>query len=186
MIRKFMALAVAGAAALAVTVSASAVPCCMTNGSFETGDLTGWTSSGGGFSTGVSGGGAPGQGSWFGGANASTSSNVFGGVSQTAFGPAGRIFGWARFIDGEVPSCPDGDIGIDDQARVMVGGVVVFSASSNTTSTTGWTPWSVQVNSTGARAVAAQVQNTSDSACDSEIHIDGVTWDARLTKLPPP
>jgi hypothetical protein len=179
--RKLIALAAAVGAALAVTVSASAVPCCLTNGSFETNTLAGWTTSGGGWTSGTVGGGAPGQGSFYGWANTSTSAGAFGGLTQTALGPAGRIFGWAKFDNGEDGS---GLCTYNDQARVLVDGNQVFYASSYSTGSTGWVKWSAQVNSVGNHTVQAQVANDLDDLCDSQIDLDGVVWDARLSKLP--
>ena len=180
MMRKFMALAVAACAALAITVSASAVPCCWTNGSFETNDVTGWTTSGGGWTSGTAGGGAaPWLGSYYGWANTGGSAGSFGGLSQTKSGPAGRIFGWAKFDNGETGGFCD----FNDQARVLVDGAQVFYASSASTGSTGWVKWSVQTNSFGSHTVQAQVLNDSDNLCDSQINLDGVTWDARVVGL---
>lgn len=181
--RKFMALAVAACAALAVTVSASAVPCCITNGSFEDagGSLNGWTTSLSGGAAGIFAGGVPGGGSSHARVTAG-SADTWQSLSQSFFAPAGRVFGWARFNDAE-----GGDCDFNDQAQVVVDGTVVWSASTCTTSSTPWQLWSKQVFHGGTHNVTVRVANGGDSLVSSSVDSDLNIWDARLTRvLPPP
>jgi hypothetical protein len=180
MIRKVMVLAAAAGAALAVTVSASAVPCCITNGSFESGggSLAGWTTGLSGGSAGVVGGGVSGGGSWHARVTAG-SANTWQSISQSFVAPAGRVFGWAAFNDDESGSCS-----FNDQAQVVVDGAIVWSASSCVTGSTPWQQWSKQVSHAGTHNVTVRVANGGDSAFSSSVDADLNIWDARLSKLP--
>jgi hypothetical protein len=172
-----MALAAAGCAALAVTVSAGAVPCCISNGSFE-GGLTGWTQSLAGGSAGTVAGGVSGASH---ARVVAGAADTWQSISQSFTAPSGRVFGWARFNDDEGGACD-----YNDQAQVLVDGAVVWTASSCSTGSTSWQVWSRQVANTGVHTVTVRVENDDDSAFSSSVDSDANVWDARLTKVPPP
>ena len=183
--KKIIALGAALAAALAVSVSASATPCCITNGSFETGggSTTGWTTTPNGGSILATGGGAPGAGSYY-AYEVAGNGDAWVTLSQSFVAPAGRVYGWANFDDGEDTSCSFYPEVVNYEARIQVDGKNVFYRNSDTSADTGWVQWSALVSNVGAHTVSVQVLNDGDSACDSVLSVDGIVWDARLTKLP--
>jgi len=176
--------AIAIAAIFALPAGALPPPSPIVNGSFETGDLTGWTATVpvGGSATVVPGGvdglftaelKTDGPGSY------TTLSQVIPGLGG-GFGSVNKLKGWANFVDSEGGSCI-----FNDNAQVLVDRIVagfvastttVFSASSCSTGSTGWVQWSYSVPGQGAYRIRARIANGGDSVVDSFLYVDAHTY----------
>jgi hypothetical protein len=141
------------------------------NGTFSTGDFTGWTavSAGGTGATAVLTGGIDGDGyqAWL---QAGTQ-NVYSTVSQTIYLPAGgRIAGYADWYNAEVSH----ECGFNDDAYVKVGSTVVWSANSCTTNhgLLGYQLFRFTATSAGYYTIQAGVRNVGDSSVASQLYVD--------------
>lgn len=90
--------------------------------------------------------------------------------------PGDMITGWAFFVDGE-----QGIPIFIDSAQVLINDGVttiatVFSASTDTTSTTPWTMWEYTFTEAGVFTLEIRVTNGLDSAVDSFAGLDAVQF----------
>ena len=141
-------LAVAVGLAFAVAGPAQAAPQpTLTNGSFETGDFTGWTQTGNTTFNGVQ---CPGPGP-----------TVFQGNCSAFFGPIGSLGGISQLVTGLIagdfytlttPWLPDG--GTPSEFRVTFNGVVLLDSINRAASANFLVP-SFQVRATGTSATLA-------------------------------
>ena len=148
------------------------------NGSFETGDFSGWAVDVPSGDAAVMPGGAPGGGSYFGGVTAG-SQDEWQSISTTVSLQAGDAVGAAAlFYNAEVPE----ECYYDDVAEVVVmldGNVVgtIFTANSCASGFSGLGPWGggqVYVTQDGVYTVVARVKNIGDSSVSSGVGIDAV------------
>jgi len=145
------------------------------NGSFETGDLTGWSTDipAEGFIEVISAAdtNTPKDGAKF--AHLKTNGpGSFTTLSQSVTLSTGdEISGYAYFFDGEEGP---GGCGFNDSAEVTVGGTTVFSANSCDTGTVPWTLWSHTFGAAGTFLIEAKITNGGDSFVDSFMGLDDV------------
>ena len=148
------------------------------NGSFETGDFSGWAVDVPTGDAAVLPGGAPGGGSNFGGVTAG-SQDEWQSISTTVSLQAGDAVGAAAlFYNAEVPE----ECYYDDVAEVVVmldGNVVgtIFTANSCASGFSGLGPWGggqVYVTQDGVYTVVVRVKNIGDSSVSSGVGSDAV------------
>lgn len=175
--KTILALAAVVAGALALSGSAGAGPCCVTNSSFESG-LTGWTTTLNGGAVTATAGGAPGQGAGYARLTAGNGDQWV-SISQTFFAPGGIVSGWTKFDNGETGGFCD----FNDEAQVLVDGSVVWSASSYSTGSTPWSYGYGPKGNVGYHTITARVLNDDDSLCTSYLNVDGIKWNALLGKV---
>jgi len=182
--RGLVPLLAAGVVALTLAGAAYAADG-VTNGSFETGDLTGWTTAAGpGGSVSVLAGGAPGGGSFF--AHLfPDGQDVYTTLSQTFTATAGdQLTGWANFFDEEFAQnqpCVFADEGIVEIVNPDASVSQVFFAKHCVTgvgnnASTGWVSWSYIFPATGTYTVQGRLANIGDSAVPSTLDVDAVTY----------
>ena len=144
------------------------------NGSFETGDLTGWSTviPTNGFISIVSSadGETPKDGALF--ARLKTNGpGSFTILSQSVTVSAGdEVSGYAYFADAEGL----GNCFFNDTAEVTVGETIVFSANSCLTSTKPWTLWTHTFGAAGTFLIEAKITNGGDTYVDSFMGLDAV------------
>jgi hypothetical protein len=167
----------------------------LTNGGFETGDLSGWTTTGApnGLATGTAtvetsftcpNGNcfgttvSPVEGSKFALLTAGDG-EVYTTLSQTFAAGAGEtIIGQARFLS----QAATNTTAFNDQAQVVIKDasnteVTVFSAQSATNSTP-WTQWQHTFSAAGTYTVEARVKNGGDHISPSRLALDAVSLEA--------
>jgi hypothetical protein len=148
------------------------------NGSFESGDFSGWAVDVPSGDAAVMPGGAPGGGSYFGGVTAGDEDEWQSISTNVSLQAGDAVSAAALFYNAEVP----GECGYDDVAEVVVmldGNVVatIFAASSCATGFSGLGPWGggqVYVDQDGVYTVVARVKNVGDSSVSSGVGIDAV------------
>jgi hypothetical protein len=177
---RFRTTVAAGCAAVALSLAASA-NAAIINGSFETGDFTGWTQnlSSGGYQGIVTGHAAyaPVHGNYFALFGAGTQ-DILSGISQTFTLHAGhQIQGWAFFDAGDY-------LPYNDIAKVEIfdslGGLVAtpFYADVAAVGDYGdgaWTYWQYTALVTGTYTVTMGVANTLDSGYHSYAGFDAIS-----------
>jgi hypothetical protein len=163
-------LALAAAVVVLVLAAPAIAGSPIVNGTFFTGDFTGWSAvpaSGG--ATAVVGGGIDGDGyqAWL---NAGAV-GVYSTVSQTVFLPAGgRIVGYADWYNAEASH----ECFYNDDAYVKVGSTVVWSANACSTNNgfLGWQLFKFTASSAGYYTIQSGVRNVSDSSVSSSLYVD--------------
>lgn len=170
-----------GAASAALTVAlglAGSASAGIVNGSFETGDLTGWTANPVGLVSVVTSYKSygpqflPVQGSYFADLSAGAGANVYTTLDQTVTLAAGQtITGYAAFQANDyLPFNDDGYVSID--------GVDVFASSVAAVGDFGNTPWTkftFTAPTAGSYTIEAGVENDLDNADASDLLLDDVT-----------
>jgi hypothetical protein len=180
----FGALAAIAAAIVFALPAGAASPATspIVNGSFETGDLTGWTATlgvGGSASVVMPGVVVIGTGVFAAQLVATAS------ISQVVpklggGGTVNKLRGYASFVDAEGGSCTFNDIGRVLVQRIVAGSVAstatVFNASSCATGSTGWVQWSYTIPGQGAYRITATAANGGDDIISSELFVDHHTY----------
>ncbi|MDX6515727.1 MAG: hypothetical protein QOH73_1393 [Gaiellaceae bacterium] len=146
---------------VAAVLVGSAAAATLQNAGFETGDTSGWSTSGfvgvnsgsakvGTYAASVAtGDSAPGTGST---------------LSQSVHLNAGQtITGWARWEGGDWCGF--------DSGTVSVGGTTVWSAT-NCSGADAWAQWSYTASATGDYTVSAHIENTADAQYSSSMGLD--------------
>ena len=182
------AASVVGALALATGAAGASS---ITNGSFETGDTTGWTGSG---SVNIVNGGT--AGSWYAQLVAG-SKGVYTTLSQTFTADAGAtLTGQSNFLTSET----QGDActgGFDDDGAVLIlqGSTVIATpyardacGITSGTQTGAWAGWTWTAPATGTYTILARVENVGDSdpLGASYLGLDAVTFAVATPPPPPP
>jgi len=176
---KVRTIVLVGALAASLAFAAPALAEDPANGSFESGTLDGWTvSTSGDGSAFVSPGGAPGQGSFYGGVEAGPEGE-YQSISTSVVAEEGdTIVAWGAFYNAE---SSDDECEFNDDAQVLVylNGelIATFLAADSCSSLEGptaWIPGMVTLPADGVVTVVARVRNVGDSAASSAVWVDGV------------
>jgi hypothetical protein len=168
------------AALLAVLAAALLAPAALAdNGSFESGDFTGWSVDAPTGSASVLAGGAPGGGSFYGAVGAGAVGEYQSIATAVSLQAGDAVGAAALFVNAE----NDGEkCFYDDQAEVVVlldGNVVgtIFAANACASPGQSIGPWSggqIYVSQDGVYTVVARVRNIGDSAVASQVWLDAV------------
>ena len=176
-IRKIVSGWVMGIGILALGGTAQAG---LINGDFETGNLSGWTSTPlvnvstgenlGPIST------TPYDGSFFAALHTGLGQGVYATISQSFFAAAGtRIVGAARFATNDY-------VPFNDDSYVTINGIPVFASSAgalgNTPGNFAATPWTTfdfTIPFDGTYTLEGGVRNIGDNGVDSALYLDGVS-----------
>ena len=148
------------------------------NGSFETGDFSGWTVDAPTGSATVQPGGAPGGGSYYGAVGAGSQEQWQSIATSVSLQAGDAVSAAALFYNAEVPE----ECYYDDAAEVVVlldGNVVgtLFAANACAADFSGAGPWGggqVYVSQDGVYTVVARVKNVGDSVVSSQVWLDAV------------
>jgi len=165
-------------AVMAVSPSTGTAAVTLTNPSFETGNLSGWSAAGGSVSVVTSYGSyLPKHGQYFARLYASCPTTT---LSQNFTASAGdQIDGWAFFkAEDYLP--------FNDNAQVLIlqGGVILFNSSVGAVGNYGgtpWTHWQYTLPTSGTFTLQGRVSNVGDCALASVLGMD-----AHLSSGPPP
>jgi hypothetical protein len=166
-----------------LTTSLKQAQASIINGSFETGDLTGWTASPAGLVSVVSSYDTftPVHGNFFALLEAGAGTGVYTTLSQTFSANAGdTILGWAFFQANDYMPYND-----DAYVRIVQGNLILFSSSVSAVGDYGFTPWTFfayTFPSSGTFTIEAGVRNVEDNALSSVLGLDYV----RLVATPEP
>jgi len=165
-----------------LTTSLKQAQASIINGSFETGDLTGWTASPAGLVSVVSSYDTftPVHGNFFALLEAGEE-GVYTTLSQTFSANAGdTILGWAFFQANDYMPYDD-----DAYVRIVQGNLILFSSSVSAVGDYGFTPWTFfayTFPSSGTFTIEAGVRNVEDNDLSSVLGLDYV----RLVDAPEP
>lgn len=180
----------AGAASLALALSAAPASAALLNGSFESGDLSAWTISGPGTVVTVANAVdgtvyAPVEGQYFAQLSGG-SANVYTTLERSfTLASSGVLSGFANYLAGDyAPYTDDAYVSIIDALTSSV----IFYADVYTAGDygdTGWTQFSASLGS-GSYTLSAGVRNTGDSSNTPRLLLDNVTLDGPTTAVPEP
>jgi hypothetical protein len=168
------------AVVLVAVVAAFMAPAALAdNGSFETGDFTGWTVDTPSGSADVFPGGAPGGGSYFGAVGAGNEDEWQSISTSLSLQAGDAVSAAALFYNAE---SDDEKCFYDDMAQVVVlldGNVVATLFAANACAAPGQSagPWGgtqVYVSQDGVYTIVAQVKNVGDGAVASQVWLDSV------------
>ena len=162
------------------------------NGSFETGDLTGWTANPTGRVSVVSSYQSyspspftPVDGNYFAIVTARAGEGVYTTLSQSFSAAAGdTLSGWVFFQANDYLPYND-----DAFVRIVQGNQILFSSDVSQVGDYGFTPWtffSYTFSSSGTYTLEVGVRNVGDNAYDSELGLDGVSLTSDAENLPEP
>jgi len=163
-----------------LTTSLKQAQASIINGSFETGDLTGWTASPAGLVSVVSSYHTysptpftPVHGNFFALLEAGAGTGVYTTLSQTFSANAGdTILGWAFFQANDFMPYDD-----DAYVRIVQGNLILFSSSVSAVGDYGFTPWTFfayTFPSSGTFTIEAGVRNVEDNDLSSVLGLDYV------------
>jgi hypothetical protein len=158
-------------AAIALATALGATQASATNNGFETGDLTGWTLSGGGGAATAYGAFTPAEGKYLGFVEAGCGAGVDCVLSQTFSLSAGEK------LTGDVGFQANDYLPFNDFASLQVNGTPIFSsdvAAVGDFGNTGWQSFSFTAPSAGSYTLSLHVANDLDNALSSGAVLDGV------------
>lgn len=159
-----------------VGASSTAVALPMTNGSFETGDFTGWnvtTSSGGSAAVVTSDSGFTAtDGNYF----ASLSADSLVAQDQTWNAGDSITFDWAFNASDYLPYNDFSIFAVEDSLGNVIENITLADvASVGNYGQTGWNTYSYTFTASGSGSIGFGVYNLLDSALDSELYVDNIT-----------